>query len=153
MEKKLVAIVLGLTLMLLSGCASIMSVEKVTAMTTTAKQDKFSFDLSTPGADTGKLIVHCRPPTNQMLVDKYAIAIDSYSPLIVTKESDTDIKINAGEHSIKFYATSGKAENSGKVTFGKLTKKVVIITKDKEQSLKYTGPWRLFGEGTVEVNK
>ena len=153
MEKKLVAIVLGLTLMPLSGCASTMAVEKVTAMATTAAQDKFSFDVSTPGADTGKLIVHCRPPTNQMFVDRYAIAIDSHLPLVVTKESDADIKLGAGEHSIKFYATFPDPKVSEKVAFGHLTKKVIVITKDKEQSVKYTGPWRLFGEGTVEINK
>lgn len=153
MEKKIVAIVLGLTLMLLSGCVSTIAVEKTTAVATTAKQDKFSFDLSTPGADFGKLIVHCRPPTNQVFVDRYAIAIDSYPPLVVTKESDTDIKLNSGEHSIKFYATFPDPKESKKVAFGHLTKKVIVITKDKEQSLKYTGPWRLLGEGSVEVNK
>ena len=152
MENKLVAIVLGLIFMSLSGCASTMAVEKATAMATTATQDKFSFDLSTPGADAGKLIVHCRPPTNQMLVDRYAIAIDSYPPLVVTKESDTDIKLNAGEHSIKFYATFPDPKESEKVAFGHLTPKAIVITKDKEQSLKYTGPWRLLGEGKVEVN-
>jgi hypothetical protein len=153
MEKKLIAIVLCLTLMPLSGCVSTMAVEKVTAMATTAKQEKFNFDLSTPGGDSGKLIVHCRPPTNQMFVDRYAIAVDSYPPLVVTKESDTDIKLNAGEHSIKFYATFPDPKESDKVAFGHLTKKVIVITKDKEQSLKYTGPYRLFGEGKVEVNK
>lgn len=129
------------------------NVEKATAMATTAKQDKFSFDLSTAGADTGKLIVHCRPPSNQMFVDRYAIAIDSSHPLVVTKESDTDIKLNAGEHSIKFYATFPDPKESEKVAFGKLTKKTIVITKDKEQSVKYTGPYRLFGEGKVEINK
>ena len=153
MKKGIAAIALGLTLLPLSGCASTMIVEKAAAMVTTATPDKFSLNLSTPGTDTGELIVHCRPPTNQIFVSKYAIAIDSYSPLIVTKESDTDIKINAGEHSIKFYATSGKPEDSEKVSFGEPTKKVIVITKDKEQSLKYTGPLRLFGEGKVEVNK
>ena len=153
MERKLLAIVFGLILILASGCASTMAVEKATAMATTATQDKFSLDLSTPGADTGKLIVHCRPPSNQMLVDKYAIAIDSYAPLVVTKESDTDIKLNSGEHSIKFYATFPDPKESAKVAFGHLTKKVIVITKDKEQGLKYTGPWRLLGEGKVEVNK
>ena len=153
MERKLLAIVFGLILIFLSGCASTMAVEKVTAMATTAKQDKFSFDLSTPGADSGKLIVHCRPPTNQMFVDRYAIAIDSYPPLVVTKESDTDIKLNAGEHSIKFYATFPDPKESEKVAFGHLTKKVIVITKDKEQSLKYTGPYRLFGEGKVEIQQ
>jgi|GEM_PF-1028049 len=153
MEKKLLLLAFGILSMFLSGCASIMTVEKCTAMATTAKQDKFSFDVSTPGTDTGKLIVHCRPPTNQMFVDRYAIAIDSYPPLVVTKESDTDIKINAGEHSIKFYATFPDPKESAKVAFGKLTKKVIVITKDTEQSLKYTGPWRLLGEGKVEIDK
>jgi hypothetical protein len=128
-----------------------MVVEKTTAMATTATQDKFSYDLSTPGADSGQLIVQCRPPTNQMLVNKYAIAIDTYAPLIVTKESDTDIKINAGEHTIKFYATSGRPEDSQKVTFGKPTQKVVVVSKEKAQTVKYTGPWRLFGQGKFEI--
>ncbi len=153
MERGLSFMVFGLILMSLSGCASTMAVEKVTAMSTTAKQDKFSFDLSTQGAEFGKLIVHCRPPTNQMFVDRYAIAIDSYPPLVVTKESDTVIKINAGEHSIKFYATFPDPKQSDKVAFGHLTKKVIVVPIDKEQSIKYTGPWRLFGEGTVELNK
>ena len=153
MEKRLVAIVVGLTFMSLSGCASTMAVEKATAMATTAKQDKFSFDLSKTGMDSGTLIVHCRPPSNQMLVDRYAIAIDSYPPLVVTKESDTDIKLNAGEHSIKFCATFPDPKESDKVAFGHLTKKVITIIKDKELSLKYTGSWRLFGEGKVEVNQ
>ena len=151
MERRLLGIVFGL--MFLSGCVSTMVVEKGTAMVTTAKQDKFSFDISTPGSDTGKLIVHCRPPTNQMFVDRYAIAIDSHPPLVVTKESDTDIKLNAGEHSIKFYATFPDPKESEKVAFGHLTKKAIVITKDKVQSLKYTEPYRLFGEGTVEINK
>ena len=153
MERKLLVMGFGLMLMFVSGCASTMAVEKVTAMATTAKQDKFSFDVSTPQADSGKLIVHCRPPSNQMFVDRYAIAIDSLPPLVVTKESDTDIKLNAGEHSIKFYATFPDPKESQKVAFGHLTKKVIVITKDKEQSLKYTGPYRLFGEGKVEINK
>jgi hypothetical protein len=149
MERKSLIMAVGIILISLSGCVSTLIVEKTAAVATTAKQDKFSFDLSTPGADIGILIVQCRPPSNQMLVDKYAMAIDSYAPLVVTKQSDTDIKLNAGEHSIKFYATSGKSGESEKVTFGKLTKKEVVIAKDKEQSLKYTGPYRLFGEGKV----
>ncbi|MBF0484558.1 MAG: hypothetical protein HQL25_07630 [Candidatus Omnitrophica bacterium] len=153
MEKNLLIVILGMMLLPLSGCASTMAIEKATAMATTATQDKFSFDVSTPGADTGKLIVHCRPPSNQMFVDRYAIAIDSNPPLVVTKESDTDIKLNAGEHTIKFYATFPDPKQSEKVAFGHLTKKVIVITKDTEQSLKYTGPWRLFGEGKVEINK
>ncbi|MBF0478012.1 MAG: hypothetical protein HQL26_00880 [Candidatus Omnitrophica bacterium] len=150
MKKRFAAIVIGLSLLPLVGCASTMLVEKTTAMATTAVQDKFSFDVSTPGAETGKLMVHCRPPSNQMFVDRYAIAIDSKAPLVVTKESDSDIKLNAGEHSVKFYATFPDPKQSEKVAFGKLTQKKMVITKDQETSVKYTGPWRLFGQGKVE---
>ena len=31
------------------------------------------------------------------------------------------------------------------------TKREIVIIKDQEQKLKYTGPYRLLGEGKVEV--
>ena len=138
--------------MSLSGCVTTLLVEKGASMATTST-DKFSFDLSTPGADVGKLIVHCRPPSEQLSVAKYAIAVDSYSPLVVSKHSDTEIKLNAGKHSAKFYAASGRDGESEKVSFGKPTTKEIEITKDMEQSLKYTGPYGMFGEGKIEVEQ
>jgi hypothetical protein len=115
------------------------------------KTDKFSFDQSTPGADIGKLIVQCRQPSYQMSVEKYAIKIDSNSPLVVSKQSDTDIKLNAGKHSLKFYAVSSNPEESEKVSYGRPTKREIVIIKNIEHTLKYTGPYRLLGEGNVEV--
>jgi hypothetical protein len=86
-----------------------------------------------------------------MAVAKYAVKIDSKSPLVVSKQSDTDIKLDAGKHTLKFYACSSNPEESEKVSFGAPTTREIVITKDKGQTLKYTGPYRLLGEGKVEV--
>ena len=151
MSRKLLGAAYGLILIILSGCVSTMCVEKATSVVAPDAQEKFSFDLSTPGTDVGKLIVQCVPPTNQIFANKYAIKVDSHAALVVTKQSDTDIKLNTGKHSVKFYVVDGKAGLDEKVAFGKATTREIDITKDKEQSLKYTGPWRLFGEGKVEA--
>jgi len=151
MKRKFTVLVNGLILLFSCGCVTTMLVEKAADTGLPPKTDQFSFDLSTPGADIGKLIVQCRQPSYQMSVEKYAIKIDSKSPLVVSKQSDTDIKLDAGKHSLEFYAVSSNPEESDKVSFGKPTKREMVIIKDNEQKLKYTGPIRLFGEGKVEV--
>ena len=153
MNRKLLVIACGLILMSLSGCVSTMLVEKATSVVAPDAKDKFSFDLSTPGADTGKLIVQCVPPTNLIFANKYAIKVDSYAALVVTKQSDTDIKLNTGKHSVKFYVVDGKAGLDEKVAFGKATTREIDITKDKEQSLKYTGPWRYSAKEKLKQNR
>jgi hypothetical protein len=151
MKKKFIVLVSCLILMSLCGCIATLIGEKTMSAAAPPKIEKFSFDLSKPGADICKLIVQCRQPSYQMVVDKYAIKIDSNSPLVVSKQSDTDIKLNAGKHSLIFYAVSSNPEDSEKVSYGKPTMKEIVIIKDKEQTLKYTGPYRLLGEGDVEV--
>lgn len=151
MKRKLIVLVSCLIIMSLCGCVATLIGEKTASVAAPPKIEKFSFDLSTPGADICKLIVQCRQPSYQMVVDKYAIKIDSNSPLVVAKQSDTDIKLNAGKHSLEFYAVSSNPAESEKVSYGRPTKKEIVIIKDKEQTLKYTGPYRLLGEGDLEV--
>ena len=151
MKRNFLILVNCLMLMSLCGCLSTLIVEKTASTAASPKTDIFSFDLSTPGADIGKLIVQCRQPSYQMSVEKYAIKIDSTSPLVISKQSDTDVKLDAGKHSLKFYAVSSNPGESEKVSYGKPTKREIVIVKDQEQKLKYTGPYRLFGEGKVEV--
>jgi hypothetical protein len=128
-----------------------MLVEKAADTAVPPKTEQFSFDLSTPGTESGQLTIQCRQPTYQQSVDKYAIKIDSKSPLVVSKQSDTNIKLDAGTHALKFYAVSSEPAESEKVAFGKPTNSEIIIVNGKEQKLKYTGPIRLFGEGKLEV--
>jgi hypothetical protein len=128
-----------------------MIAEKAASTAAPPDIENFSFDLSTSGADIGKLTVQCRQPSYQMAVAKYAVKIDSKSPLVVSKQSDTDIKLDAGKHSLRFYACSSNPEESEKVSFGAPTTTEIVIIKDREQKLKYTGPYRLLGKGKVEV--
>ena len=151
MKSRFIVLVNCLILISLCGCISTLIAEKSASVAAPPKTEIFSFDLSTPGADIGKLIVQCRQPSYQMVVDKYAIKIDSNSPLVVSKQSDTDIKLDAGKHTLKFYACSDNPEESEKASFGYPTQREIVIIKDSEQKLKYTGPWRLLGEGKVEV--
>ena len=151
MKRKSIVLVNCLLLMSLCGCVSTLIAEKTASVAAPPMTDKFSFDLSTKGADICKLTVQCRQPSYQMSVEKYAIKIDSNSPLVVSKQSDADIRLDAGKHSLKFYAVSSNPQESEKISYGRPTKTEIVLIKDKEQKLKYTGPYRLLGEGKVEV--
>ena len=153
MKGKFIVLASCLILLPLCGCVTTLVAEKAASEAAPPKTDEFTFDLSTPGADIGKLIVQCRQPSYQMSVEKYAIKIDSNPPLVVSKQSDTDIKLDAGKHSLKFYAVSSQPGESEKVSFGRPTTREIVIIKDNEQKLKYTGPYRAFGEGKVEVTQ
>lgn len=115
--------------------------------------ETFTFDLSTPGGDVGTLIVQTRQPSYQAVVERYAIKIDSNAPLVVAKQSDVTIKLNAGNHALKFYATSSNPAKSEEVTFGTAQKKDIVIVKDQTLKLKYVGPYRLLGSGSLEEIK
>ncbi len=151
MKQKFIILVSGLMLVSLCGCVATLIGEKTASEVAPPKIDNFSFDLSTPGADVGRLVVQFRQPTYQMAVKRYAVKIDTNAPLVVSKQSDTDVKLDAGKHTLKFYATSSDPKESEKVSYGLSTKTEVVIIKDQEQKLKYTGPYRLFGEGRLEV--
>jgi hypothetical protein len=153
MKRNIFMLVGGLMLMSLYGCVASMLTEQAANQVAPPTVEKFSFDVSTPGADVGTLMVQTRQPSYQLAVDKYAIKIDSNAPLVVSKQSDVAIKLNAGKHSLKFYATSSNPSESEKVTFGEPHNKDIVITKDQELKLKYIGPYRLLGSGSVEYIK
>jgi hypothetical protein len=153
MKRNIFMLVGGLILMSLCGCVTSMIAEQAANQAAPPPVEKFSFDVSTPGADVGTLMVQTRQPSYQLAVDKYAIKIDSNAPLVVSKQSDVTIKLNAGAHSLNFYATSSNPAESDKVTFGKPYNKDIVITKDQELKLKYIGPYRLLGSGSVEYIK
>jgi len=153
MKRNRFMLVGGLMLMSLCGCVTAMVAEQAANQAAPPTVEKFSFDVSTPGADVGTLMVQTRQPSYQLAVDKYAIKIDSNAPLVVSKQSDVTIKLNAGAHSLNFYATSSNPAESDKVTFGKPHNKDIVITKDQELKLKYIGPYRLLGSGSLEEIK
>lgn len=125
------------------GCASL-PYEKAIALRHTPKE-YYSFDLSS-GPDVAKLIIQARPPAEQGAVKNYSLIIDNYDPLIVSKHSDTDIIIDAGKHTLKFYVPSGGV--FGEV-FGKPTFKEIDVRRDEVIIFEYTGPYWAFSEGKV----
>ena len=153
MKRNISMLVGGLMLISLCGCVSAMLTEQAANQAAPPTVENFSFDVSTPGADVGTLMVQTRQPSYQLAVEKYAIKIDTYAPLVVAKQSDVTIKLNAGKHALKFYATSSDPAESDKVTFGEPHKKDIVIIKDQELKLKYIGPYRLLGSGSVEEIK
>lgn len=150
MKRKMFILVGGLMLMSLCGCVASMLTEQAANQVAPPTVDKFSFDVSTPGADVGTLMVQTRQPSYQLVVDKYDIKIDFNAPLVVSKQSDVTIKLNAGKHSLKCYATSSNPAESDQVSFGEPNNKDIVITKGQELKLKYIGPYRLLGSGSVE---
>lgn len=143
----------GLMLLLLSGCVATMVGEQAANQVAPPTVEKFSFDVSTPGASVGTLVVQTRQPSYQLAVDKYAIKIDAQAPLVVSKQSDVTIRLNAGRHALSFYATGSDPAESAKVTFGKPADKEVVIANNGVLTLRFTGPYRLLGAGDVEEVK
>jgi hypothetical protein len=151
MKRIFIVLVSGLMLVTLCGCIATLMAEKTASVAAPPETNSFSFDLSTPGADAGKLTVQCRQPSYQISVERYAIRIDSNAPLVISKQSDTDVKLDAGKHSLELYAASSDPAESEKVSYGKPTMTDIVIIKDQDRKLKYTGPYRLLGEGKLEV--
>ena len=153
MKRNIITLAGGLMLMFLCGCVATMLSEQAANQAAPPTVEKFSFDVSTPGADVGTLMVQTRQPSYQLAVEKYAIKIDTNAPLIVSKQSDVTIKLDVGKHALKFYATSSNPAESDQVTFGEPHKKDIVIIKDQELKLKYIGPYRLLGSGNLEEIK
>ena len=153
MKRSLFTLAGGLMLMSLCGCVATMLSEQAANQAAPPTIEKFSFDVSTPGVDVGTLMVQTRQPSYQLAVERYAIKIDTNAPLVVAKQSDVTIKLNAGQHALKFYATSSDPAESDQVTFGEPHKKDIVIAKDQELTLKYIGPYRLLGSGSLEEIK
>ena len=101
MKRNVFMLVGGLMLLSLCGCVTSMVAEQAANQVAPPTVEASSFDVSTPGADVGTLMVETRQPSYQMAVDRYAIKIDSNAPLVVSKQSDVTITLNAGKHSVK----------------------------------------------------
>jgi len=150
MKNKLLMLSGGLMLLSVCGCVTSMLAEQAANQAAPPPVENFSFDVSTPGADAGTLTIQTRQPSYQAVVEKYAIKIDAGNPLVVSKQSDVTIKLNAGKHSLKLYAVSSNPADSEKASYGTPSSKDIVIAKNQELKLKFTGPYRLLGSGNVE---
>ena len=143
----------GLMLLALGGCVATMVSEQAANQVAPPSVETFSFDVSTPGAGVGTLLVQTRQLSYQLAVERYAIRIDDRAPLVVAKQSDVTIRLNARRHALHLYATAADPAESGKVTFGKPSDTEVVIANNDVLKLCYTGPYRLLGACNVEELK
>ena len=153
MKRRLCLLIYSMGLISFGGCVSTMIAQQAANQAAPPAVQTFNFDVSTPGAETGTLFVQTRQPSYQMVVAKYAIRVDSKAPLVVEKQSDVTIKIDAGKHTVRFYGTSEKPAESDKVVWGEPHNKDIVIAKDQVLRLKYVGSYRMFGSGSVEEIK
>ena len=153
MKRNLLTLVGALMLTPLCGCVTAMLSEQAANQAAPPTVETSSFDVSTPGADVGTLMIQTRQPSYQLAVERYAIKIDTNAPLVVARQSDVTIRLNAGQHALKLYATSSNPAESDQVTFGEPHKMDIVIIKDQELKLKYIGPYRLLGSGSLEEIK
>lgn len=153
MKNRLLTLSGGLMLLSLCGCVTSMLGEQAANQVAPPPVENFSFDVSTPGTDLATLTVQTRQPSYQAVVERYAIKIDAGKPLVISKQSDVTIKLNAGKHTLKFYAASSNPADSEKASYGTPSTKDIVLSKNQELKLKYTGPYRLLGSGNVEEIK
>lgn len=138
--------VLLCSVVFLAGCAT--TLESKFAQTFENK-DHHRFNLSKT-ENTGVLMLHCVPPSQQLFISRYMVKIDENAPLNVFKYSDSEITLDEGKHVLEFYAIPDAMQCLYKEQFGKSYLYEVEIIKDKMVGLEYTGPYSAFSKGKIK---
>lgn len=89
---------------------------------------------------TGKLLIHCIPPSQQMMVQNYEIQVGNNQKLEVFKYSDVHILLDTGEHIVTINAKG----------FGKSSQRKILIEEGISTALTYMGPHWMWSSGTFQ---
>lgn len=132
--------VLIFTVMILcAGCATMSEPEL------TADQVR-QIDLAV-GADTATVLIKARPAGQQQLTTFYQIDIPDREPILVFKESNTVLRLDAGTVPLTITAVTGKDKFAARGDFfGKPSRKVLNLQPGDRVILEYTGPFWM-GDG------
>ncbi len=106
------------------------------------------FDFST-GNDIAMLLIKARPPSQQMMIEYYQVILDNHEPFLISKHSDNEIKLDAGQHSIEIRSVGGKTNPIGN-NFGKPSSKTLTLSKNDWLTLEYVGPYWMWGQGQLK---
>ncbi len=121
-------------LLITAGCATVPEPQL------TADQVK-QIDLST-GTETATILVQARPAGQQQLTTFYQIDIDGHDPILVFKESNTAIRLDAGNYTVMFSAVLGKDRTVAEGDFfGNPSRKALKLTPGDRVVIQYTGPF------------
>lgn len=104
------------------------------------------------GENAAVLKLEARPPSQQFLIYYYQINIDNYQPLIVFKHSDSDIKLDPGNHIIQITAVKGKDEAKAVNNyFGKPAEIKIDLSNNEWKTIEYVGPYWMWDKGKLSV--
>lgn len=120
----------------LCGCVTA-NFERKLGESSTPKE-RSDLNLAT-GTETARLILEARPPSEQLMVNRYEFYIDDHGPYEVSKHSDTDITLDAGKHVLRV----------GAVGFGKQSRYEFSLTQSEWLRLEYVGPYWMWSSGKV----
>lgn len=143
--KKLISIALMIALLspilLLSGCITMLPESQWERGRLDREGAKKYYEFNMAKTEpTGELLIHCVPPSQQVMVKNYEIQIDDSQKIKVFKYSDTRIKLDIGAHIVTVNAKG----------FGRSSQKDVFIEETIPTTLRYMGPYWMWSAGIIE---
>lgn len=127
---------------LCAGCATMHEPEL------TADQVR-QIDLAT-GDQTATVLVKARPAGQQQLTTFYQIDIPDLEPVLVFKESNTVLRLDAGTVPVTITAVTGKDKFAARGDFfGKPSRRVLNLKPGDRVILEYTGPYWMGDSGRL----
>lgn len=147
----LVLTFLGISNLLLSGCAALESRIAVLGI----RQESRAFDLSSHAGQAGMLLLRCRPPAQQVGLDHYEFFVDEEGPYVVSKYSESEITLDPGGHTLRIVAvTSDYYRRLIPVReFGRAAVEAFDIAAGSKLVLEYMGPYWDWSRGKLSEKK
>jgi len=135
-----------LCLILLGGCATM---EKKRGMKVTPKYyDEISYAIT---ENPAKLTIKCRPPSEQIMVDEYAVFINNEITFNLKKHSDNEIFLDPGDYSISFKGIPSGMKGIYGNYFGKPSTIQIELKENDYRIIEYTGPYWMWSKGKVNI--
>lgn len=132
-----------------AGCSTYLKHEKLVAERLLTKS-YYSGDYTSQD-EIGKLRLKLRSPSkDQMLIRSFVVTLDDHEPETIPVNTDIDIELDPGKHTINIYAPTDFMKWMYKGRFGKEMNYEFQINQHQMLILEYTGPYTAFGRGEIK---
>lgn len=127
--------ILCLTCLAAAGCATGRQESPLTAA------QVVQHDLST-GGETATILLKARPAGQQQLVSFYQVNFNGLDPILIFKDSNAAIRLDAGTHTMTIQAVIGRDKSKARDKFfGEPAVRTIRLEKDQRMILEYVGPY------------
>lgn len=141
MNKKELIIVLLLVILSISGCVRMLPESQWEQIRLDREGMKGNYEFNIAKTETrGELLIHCIPPSQQIMIKNYEIQIDDNEKIEIFKYRDVRITLDVGTHVVTINAKG----------FGRSSRKNVFIEEAVTTILTYTGPYWMWSAGKLE---